>query len=248
MLLDWHEQDPPDSTEIARTRTIEAHQGMPNPFVLDATLAARAFGPPPVHAALASFAAEQTASGVRVTLATSAETGVHRFRVDGRPDAFGAAWQTWGAVDAAGQPSEYIVDVAPEASGGSLAVGAYRVGITALNVDEGETFLGDVGLTITPSTSSEAEVLPRRLSLSDPAPNPASGATVVAVTLAHPAHVRVTIYDVLGRAARVVHDGFASGEIEIRVDTSSLASGVYTVRATDVEHGGTRSTRLTVSR
>ena len=46
VLLDWHEQDPADDAETDRTLIIEGHQGTANPFVLDATLAARAFGPP----------------------------------------------------------------------------------------------------------------------------------------------------------------------------------------------------------
>ncbi len=49
-LLDWHAEDPPDSTETHRTLRIAAWQGTPNPFVLDPTLATRAFAPLPVAA------------------------------------------------------------------------------------------------------------------------------------------------------------------------------------------------------
>ncbi|MFZ0390290.1 MAG: endonuclease [Calditrichia bacterium] len=45
-LLQWHRQDPADSAETARTLQIAMHQqGKPNPFVLDSTLAVRAFFP-----------------------------------------------------------------------------------------------------------------------------------------------------------------------------------------------------------
>ena len=89
-LLDWHAQDPPDDAERARTLAVERHQGTPNPFVLDATLAARAFGPPAPAVALSSFTAEQTgAASARVAWTTSAETGTAAFRIDGRPDVFG---------------------------------------------------------------------------------------------------------------------------------------------------------------
>ena len=49
-LLAWNRQDPPDDAERARSTWIAGRQGTENPFVLDPTLADRAFGegaPPP---------------------------------------------------------------------------------------------------------------------------------------------------------------------------------------------------------
>lgn len=43
-LLAWHQQDPVDQAERDRTVAIAGIQGNPNPFVLDPTLVARAFG------------------------------------------------------------------------------------------------------------------------------------------------------------------------------------------------------------
>ena len=43
-LLAWNRQDPPDAAERARSTWIAGRQGAENPFVLDATLADRAFG------------------------------------------------------------------------------------------------------------------------------------------------------------------------------------------------------------
>lgn len=43
-LLDWNDRDPPDAAEVARSAWIAEQQGTPNPFVLDPTLARRAFG------------------------------------------------------------------------------------------------------------------------------------------------------------------------------------------------------------
>ncbi len=43
-LLAWHYQDPVDLEEYARSEWIATLQGTPNPFVLDSTLARRAFG------------------------------------------------------------------------------------------------------------------------------------------------------------------------------------------------------------
>jgi len=44
-LLEWHRRDPVDATELRRTLRIATYQGnTPNPFVLDSTLAGRAYG------------------------------------------------------------------------------------------------------------------------------------------------------------------------------------------------------------
>ncbi|MEL6613237.1 MAG: endonuclease [Bacteroidota bacterium] len=44
-LLDWHDTDPADEAEVARSGRVASFQGNDNPFVLDATLARRAFAP-----------------------------------------------------------------------------------------------------------------------------------------------------------------------------------------------------------
>ena len=46
-LLAWNRADPPDAAETDRSAWIATQQGTPNPFVLDPTLADRAFGVPP---------------------------------------------------------------------------------------------------------------------------------------------------------------------------------------------------------
>ena len=243
VLLDWHAQDPPDQAEIDRTLTIESHQGTANPFVLDATLAARAFGPPPVQVALAAFTAEQTPGGTdngpnaRVEWSTSAETGIAAFRIDGRADVFGSPWTTWGAVDADGQPSAYGLDVA------ALAVGTYRVRLTAIDTDGGETPLGDIGLTIETPTDGEDAPDTQPFTLAPPAPNPATGRTVATLTLARPTRVLAVVYDALGREAAVVYDRLAGlgtgpgGRVDVQVDTTGLAPGVYVLRVTVSGHG-----------
>ena len=232
VLLDWHEQDPVDQAEIDRTLTIEAHQGTANPFVLDTTLAARAFGPPPVVVALATLTATQTASGARVAWSTAAEAGIATFRIDGRADVFGATWTTWGTVDASGQPSAYVLDIARAASGGPLAVGTYRVGLTAIDANGVMTLLGDIGLTIEASTNNEDSPDAHLLTLTAPIPNPAASRTAATLTLTHPAHVRAAVYDALGREVFVVHDSAASGTVTIPVDSTRLTPGVYWLRIT----------------
>ena len=247
-LLDWHAQDPPDQAEIDRTRIIEAHQGTANPFVLDATLAVRAFGPPTVQIALASFTAEQTASGqARIAWSTSAEAGIAAFRIDGRADVFGATWTTWGTVDADGQPSAYDLDVALGADGGPLAVGVYRVGLTAIDADGVETPLGDIGLTIETPTDGEDDPDAQPFMLAAPAPNPATGRTTATLTLARPTRVLAVVYDALGREAAVVYDQIAVGRVNVQVDTTGLTPGVYVLRAVAVDGSAAQAQRFTVA-
>ena len=242
VLLDWHAQDPVDPAEIDRTLIIESHQGTANPFVLDPTLAARAFGPPPVQIALASFTAVQTDDGARIEWSTSAEAGIVAFHIDGRPDVFGAPWETWGSTDATGQPSAYLLDVA------ALAVGTYRVGLTALDGDGVELALGDIGLTIGASTAGEDDPAAPPFALAAPAPNPASGVTSATLTLAQPVHVLAVVYDALGREALVAYDALAAGRVVVEVDTTALATGVYVLRAVAVDGSAAQTRRFTVTR
>ena len=249
VLLDWHAQDPPNPAEITRTRTIEAHQGTPNPFVLDATLAARAFGPPPEEpapgpvVALATLAAEQTGHAtVHVAWTTSAESGAAAFRIDGRPDTLGAAWTPWATTAASGHPADYTLHLS------GLALGVWRVRLTATDADGAETALGDVGLTIQTPTDDEDAPDDRPLALALPVPNPTAGRATATLTVARPTHVLAVVYDALGREAAVVLDQVTVGRVDVHVDTTALAPGVYTLRAVALDGSAAESRRFTVAR
>ena len=249
VLLDWHEQDPPDPAEIARTQLIASWQGTPNPFVLDPTLAARAFGPPPVVAAVGAFTAAQVGDGLAaVTWTTTAENGVATFHVDGRPDVFGSTWTEWGSTAASGAPSSYGLTAS------ELGVGAYRVRLRAITDADGtgngpgELALGEVGLMIGAATDGEGDPAAEPFALSPLAPNPASGGAVRAVlTLDRPVHVLAVVYDALGREVAVVHDAHASGAVEVTVDTTGLAPGVYLLRAVALDGSAAQAQRFTVA-
>ena len=62
-------------------------------------------------------------------------------------------------------------------------------------------------------------------------PNPARGPVTIRVARAAPGPVRVVLYDALGRAVRVLHDGEAGEALALRLDTERLAPGLYVVRA-----------------
>jgi len=62
-------------------------------------------------------------------------------------------------------------------------------------------------------------------------PNPASGATALRFRLARAAHVRMDVYDTLGRRVATLADGaLESGEHELLLDGRRLPAGVYLCR------------------
>ena len=238
VLLDWHVQDPIDQGEIDRTLIIETHQGTANPFVLDATLAARAFGPPPVQVALASFTAEQAADGARIEWSTSAEVG-HRSRSasTAAPTCSAPSGRPGARSPPRGSPRSTSWTCA------ALAVGAYRVGLTTIDDDDAELTMGDIGLTIEASTAGENDPGAGPFALTAPAPNPSRSRTTATLTVQRPVHVLAVVYDALGREARVAYDQLAGpgtgpgGRVDIQVDTTGLAPGVYILRVTVIGHG-----------
>lgn len=97
-------------------------------------------------------------------------------------------------------------------------------------------------------TSGEPSPQPRSYSLSAPYPNPARHMATVELSISTLEYVRVAMYDVLGRRVAVVHDGFleAGTSHELSVSLTSLAAGVYIIRAEGA--GFVATQRLTVIR
>lgn len=86
------------------------------------------------------------------------------------------------------------------------------------------------------------------LALAAARPNPATGSTTVAFTVAEAAQARVELYNVLGQRVLTAFDGTAAPgtEVSVDVDLAPLAAGVYLVR---LESAGQVVTRqLTVVR
>ena len=77
-------------------------------------------------------------------------------------------------------------------------------------------------------------------------PNPTAGRATVAVGLAAPSAVRVTVYDALGRAVATAERALGAGASDVVLDLSGLPSGAYAVRVTTA--GGVAVRRLTVVR
>jgi hypothetical protein len=73
--------------------------------------------------------------------------------------------------------------------------------------------------------------VPGKFVLEQNYPNPFNTSTTITFGLSGSSHVRLTVYDVLGREVSVlVNETREAGVHEVRFDCSNLASGVYLYR------------------
>ncbi len=119
-------------------------------------------------------------------------------------DLFGSAAAVDGGVLAIGAPS----NVHPDGTGAAYVYG-----------EPVPTAIGE----IVPSTS---------VVLAAPSPNPFRQQSVITLTLAHAEAVRVSLFDLLGREVRILHDGVLGAQTPHRfvVSADGLPSGVYLIR------------------
>jgi hypothetical protein len=86
---------------------------------------------------------------------------------------------------------------------------------------------------------SDAPRPPSPLMLAPGAPNPLRTGTVLRFSLAHDAHIRLAIFDVLGREVAVLADGpQPAGDHALRWDARHVPSGVYVCRLEERVAGG----------
>ena len=77
----------------------------------------------------------------------------------------------------------------------------------------------------------EHSALPREFSLESNYPNPFNPTTTFVWNAPVTAHVRLALFDVLGRESAVVYEGVAdAGRHETTFDASALSTGVYFAR------------------
>ncbi|MEL7360886.1 MAG: T9SS type A sorting domain-containing protein [Bacteroidota bacterium] len=82
--------------------------------------------------------------------------------------------------------------------------------------------------------------------LSEVYPNPFARQATLDLAVREAQAVTVTLYDALGRAVATLHDGWieAGAALPMKIDATSLANGVYVVRAAGTDFATTR--RVTV--
>ena len=114
------------------------------------------------------------------------------------------------------------------------ASGFSEVTLTAdlvIRTNDGGTPMTVIPISMTVSQGPVSnEQGPRVAEVSLVSPNPAGSRASVRVTLVQPQAIRATVVDALGREVAVLHDGQATGTLDLDVEAGRLATGVYVVR------------------
>jgi hypothetical protein len=193
----------------------------------------------PLPVELTAFEATRAgARAVRLTWATASETNNAGFRVEHRGPG-GDVWTELGFVDSKASGGTTTEAQSYRYTAGDLAVGTHTFRLTQVDLS-GATHRHD-------PVTVEVQ-MQEALRLSAPAPNPVSGTATLQFAVKEPVETRVALYNTLGRRVRTLYRGTpTAGEGQrLRLETATLASGVYLVR---VQAGGhSKTQRLTVVR
>lgn len=183
---------------------------------------------------LASFEAQRNGSGATLNWKTASETNNSGFAV--QHAAGDGAFEKAGWVDGAGTTTEaQTYSFSME----ELSAGTHRFRLKQVDLDGTTSFSDEVSLQVQPDGAVAIE----RVS-----PHPVKATSTVRLTAKESGSVTVTLYDVLGRQVKTLHEGrVAANQAEqFTVDGSTLASGTYFLRVTG--EGFTRTKRITVAR
>ena len=191
---------------------------------------------------LAAFDARVKERRARLSWQTAGETNNAGFYVQHRPLSSGeeattpAEWSSLGFVEGAGttdQSRQYAFET-EELSPGPHA---FRL----RQVDTGGRAVHSKPLEVTVSMEASHMV-------SGPSPNPVQGSATLDVAVRRAQDVEVALYNVLGQRVATAYRGTLPGEKTkpIRLDASTLSSGVYFVRVDGEEFTATK--RVTVVR
>lgn len=180
---------------------------------------------------LASFQADRDGNSAVLSWQTASETNNAGFAVQ---HAVGSAdFEQIGWVEGAGTTTEAQTY---RFTAEDLSAGTHRFRLKQKDLD-GSTSLSDA---VTVKVQPEGPI-----AIQDVAPNPVQGTGTLSFTLRESSEVTVAIYDVLGQKVRTLHQGRATaGQHQVTLDTSTLSSGVYFLRAQG--DGFTRTERITV--
>ena len=154
----------------------------------------------------------------------------------------GETWRRIGKVPGVGSNDTVseVVEVGPD---GRLYAGTVRIGNLA---SWSYRSRGRVAEAMQPVASESEPATPPASVAVSVWPNPTGGRVTVALSLAAPQVVRVSVVDALGREVAVVHDGAATDGQRLRLDTEGWPVGAYSVRV--VTEAGQASAGLTVVR
>ncbi|MEM6785320.1 MAG: T9SS type A sorting domain-containing protein [Bacteroidota bacterium] len=117
---------------------------------------------------------------------------------------------------------------------------------TTLPIVESAMFLARYDATVRP-VNAEDDATPTAFTLGVPYPNPARDAVTLTLALAQAQHVRVEVFDLLGRRVQTLHDGpLPATSHRFTLDGARLPSGTYVVRVAGSEQ--VRTTRFALTR
>ncbi len=119
-------------------------------------------------------------------------------------------------------------------SAGTRNVGnTYEAALQVFEAETGEALEVPLSLEVAPPVDTERDLRAQAGASLSVYPNPAAGPATLAVSLPERVHLRVAVYDVLGRQVVLLADKQAeAGPHRFSFDGASLPAGVYLVRAT----------------
>ena len=166
---------------------------------------------------LTSFNGAVKGRTVSLVWKTATEVNSYSFQVERR---ITGSWETIGQVSAQGVsniPTEYTYSDNNQ----NLAAISIRYRLKEVNNDGSFVYSGEVELNVYPSMYT----------LKGNYPNPFNPQTKIGYTLPENAHVRLVVYDVLGREVmELVNENQAPGYYEKSFNGLNLSSGVYFYR------------------
>ena len=200
----------------------------------------------PLPVELSRFEAQRADSDlVKLQWETLSETNNAGFEVQRREASVetsrrdvstGESWQTIATVDGAGttdEPQSYRFDDTDL----PYAADSLTYRLRQIDTDGTESFSDEVVVERQPT---EAELLPTY-------PNPTSSQATVRFAVPEHQHVRIHLYDMLGRRVQTVTDQELEGRHKQGIDVSRMASGTYFLRM-ETDNGSVDTQRITVVR
>jgi endonuclease I len=245
-LLGWHRADPATADDRARSDRVAAHQTTVsgatafNPFVVDSSLAARAFYPETlpnnpdvaVSAVVTSGAVVPSTGGqscFEVTVANH-EAGavtVDVWMVASGPEAaiLVTRFLRTATIPGGQSPRGNFCQAVP----GSIPDGRYTVTFSAGDFGDGTVYASDAVEIVKGGLARGASALAAEAVTASP--NPFAGAATIRFALAEPSEVTLAVYDGLGReVARLVEGPLGAGAHAVPLDAGALPAGVYVYR------------------
>ncbi|MCB9357756.1 MAG: T9SS type A sorting domain-containing protein [Calditrichaeota bacterium] len=119
--------------------------------------------------------------------------------------------------------------------------------IIASEADTSIHDISDVHFRITGGTSADPrnQAIPQEISLGLPYPNPFNSTLTIPFDLPQPAHVTITIFDVLGREVATLDEGLRpAGYLRTQWQADRVTSGMYFVRMQSEEFSDVRRVQL----